>query len=145
MSGENQTQEFVWCVVANIKREIPFGPEKEIRLGTKHFSPGAKVYCFKSEWDPGLGRLRVIGRHRGSRRFVKMVIEKSWLTNWRVKAVYNPRLVAKLKKHWSGSQTSKDYAEEIVHCMSGKPSPVAPTPKERTGCLSAIFLSFLGF
>nr|GFD56498.1 hypothetical protein [Tanacetum cinerariifolium] len=40
-----QEPESYWTAVANIVRERPYGPGgAEIRLGTKHFAPGAKVY-----------------------------------------------------------------------------------------------------
>ena len=33
-----------WYLIANVKKNIPFGETGEIRKGTKHFSPNTKVY-----------------------------------------------------------------------------------------------------
>jgi hypothetical protein len=38
--------EFIWSLVGNIVDAHFFGEQKEIRRGTKHFSPGTKVYYF---------------------------------------------------------------------------------------------------
>lgn len=35
-----------WCLVGNVVEERPCGEGgKEIRRGTRHFAPGAKVHC----------------------------------------------------------------------------------------------------
>ena len=33
-----------WYLIANVKKNIPFGETGEIRKGTKHFPPNTKVY-----------------------------------------------------------------------------------------------------
>jgi hypothetical protein len=58
----------VWCVVANMVAERSYGlGGVERRRRTKHFAPGAKVYCLKPLWDwypyrKQQGSLMVIGR-----------------------------------------------------------------------------------
>jgi hypothetical protein len=48
LSSEDTNQEY-WSVVANIKREQPYGAGGiEIRNGTKQFKGGAKVYIIGS-------------------------------------------------------------------------------------------------
>ena len=65
----------IWCVVANVAEETGRGPGgREIGRGTKHFPPGAKVYCSPPLWGDGYERIRVVGRHRGSHRYVTMVV-----------------------------------------------------------------------
>ena len=55
-------------MVANVVHERPYGPEgAEIRRGTKHFAPGAKVYVFSFFWGMGGEQVTVIGRHRKSK------------------------------------------------------------------------------
>ncbi len=54
--------DFVWCLVGNIVEEHEFGEEKEIRKGTKHFSPNAKVYCFPALWGDGYEHILVLGK-----------------------------------------------------------------------------------
>ncbi|MBN1430331.1 MAG: HEAT repeat domain-containing protein [Anaerolineae bacterium] len=99
----SQTVESGWCLVANVHEFTRRGPNKaEIQRGTKHFSGGTKVYCFPPHWGEGENRIRVIGRHRGSRKPVVMYLSTWHLTNWRAKVVYDPQIVAMLKRqeHW---------------------------------------------
>jgi hypothetical protein len=40
-----ENKEAIWCVVANVRKEIPFGPNgEESKRGVKKFRGGAKVY-----------------------------------------------------------------------------------------------------
>ncbi len=49
----NETSENSSCVVAKIRDETPFGEGgNEMRIGSKHFKPGAKVYIVG--WYPGM-------------------------------------------------------------------------------------------
>ena len=103
----------IWCVVGNIADEITFGEERQLRKGTKHFSPGTKIYCYPPLWDTWKG-IKVIGRHRGSRQFVTMVINLQWLVDYRAKLVYNPHILAELSGYWDGTEESKRRAENLV-------------------------------
>ncbi len=107
----------IWCIVANVANENEYGANKEVIRGTKHFAPGAKVYCFPPLWGDGYKKVKIIGRHRGSHQFVTMVIPSKWLTNWRVKIVYSPYLVLQLKEYWNNSQESKEQAEALVKSL----------------------------
>ncbi|MEO8395100.1 MAG: ankyrin repeat domain-containing protein, partial [Chloroflexota bacterium] len=69
------------------------GEAHEIVLGTKHFSPNTKVYCFPPQWGDGYEKIKVAGRHRGARGLRIMVIQSKRLINWRVKQVYDPFVV----------------------------------------------------
>lgn len=106
----------IWCVVANIAEDIPFGEEKQLRKGTKHFSPGTKIYCYPPLWDTWKG-IQVIGRHRGSKQFVTMVINLNWLVNYRIKLVYNPLILNLLSKYWDGTDDSKKRAENLIDIL----------------------------
>ncbi len=108
----------VWCPIANIVAERSYGPGgMELRRGAKHFPPGAKVYCYPPLWGDGYENIQVIGRHRGSHRYVKMVIRSAWLTNWRVDLAYSPHLIRHLWPMWSGIERSKTQSLEIVEDM----------------------------
>ena len=110
-----------WCLVGNIVAERKCGiGGKEIRRGTKHFSAGAKVFCLPARWGDGYDRIVVIGRHRGSRRFVTMIISADWVTNWRAKAVYDPAalaLLATIDKEGRPGWKSKEEVEEYVESL----------------------------
>jgi len=107
----------VWCVIANVVEERPYGEDHEMRKGTKHFRSGAKVYCFPMMWGDGYENVRVVGRHRGSNRYVTMIIRSAWLTNWRAKVIYSPEVIRRLEGRWDGSKKSKEMAEKIADLM----------------------------
>lgn len=111
-----------WCVVANVAREVPFGPGGvEIRRGTKHFSPGAKVWVLPAQWGDGGDQVFVVARHRGSRRYVRMVVPSRRLTGFRVQGVYSPAVLRELTRPWQprgdrpvGLWKTKEQAERAV-------------------------------
>jgi hypothetical protein len=107
----------VWCLVANVVESRNYGETGEVRSGTKHFPPGAKVYCFPMLWGDGYERVKVVGRHRGSHRYVTMIVRSEHLTNWRAKLIYSPEVIRRLEGHWDGSAKSKEEAENYVRCM----------------------------
>lgn len=92
-SLEPPTPAPMWCVVANVAPYQEYGEQREIRLGTRHFSPNTKVYCFPPGWGDGYEDIRVIGRHRGSARLATIIMPSRRLTNWRVKLVYQPHVL----------------------------------------------------
>lgn len=85
-----------WCLVGNIIEEHPHGEQHEIKRGSKHFSPGTKVYCLPPQWGDGYEKAVVIGLRRGSRSWVTVVMPTSQITNWRAKVVYKPSLLKRL-------------------------------------------------
>lgn len=90
----------MWCVVANVREGIYYGPNQGdwVQIGTKHFSPGTKVYVVGVNWDAEFTKIRVVGKHRGSPRLVAMVMRPSWLTNWRAKVIYEPKALRKIRE-----------------------------------------------
>ncbi len=108
----------IWCVVANVRPTRFYGEDAEVRSGTKHFAPGAKVHCFPQLWGDGYEQIKVVGRHRGSHKFVTMIIHSEWLENWRVKMIYSPEVIRRFEGKWDASDKSKERAEYIVDFMT---------------------------
>lgn len=109
-----QSLEPVWCVSANIVQERPYGPGgAETRHGTKHFAPGAKVYCVAFFWSGPFTSVEVVGHHRGSHRFVRMIAEHGWLTNLKVELVYSPYVIGQLPSSHAG--TKAEVEEGVAH------------------------------
>lgn len=105
--------ENVWCPIANIVEERPYGPGDEMHLsGTKRFAPKAKVYVLEV-FRYG-DRAEVVGRHRGSHRFIKSIVQTRVLTSCRAKLVYSPQVIRWLIDRWDGSETSRKNAEAIA-------------------------------
>lgn len=87
-----------WCLVGNIVKTRPYGPGGEHRPGTLHFSGGTKVWCLPAQWGDGYDQIFVIGRHRGSKKFVTMVVSSIWVENWRAQVVYNPEVLRRINE-----------------------------------------------
>ncbi|HYF68946.1 MAG TPA: hypothetical protein VD884_12470 [Ohtaekwangia sp.] len=107
---KNLNVEFVWCLVGNIIGEHQVGENNEIKRGTKHFSPGTKVYCFPPQWGDGYEKIYVMGRPRQSLGFIKVVINSDLVTNWRIQKVFTPRIKTEMIKSngWGDTNESKD-------------------------------------
>ena len=93
---------------------------KETRRGSKHFAPGAKLYCFPALWGDGYEQIQVLGRHRATHRYVKMIVNEKWLTNWRVQLAYSPHVIRELWPTWDGTQHSHERAQGIVDFMTSR-------------------------
>ncbi len=112
----------VWAVAANIVTERHYGPGgNELRRGEKHFKAGAKVYVI--DWCAGR-RVIVVGRHRKSNRFIRIVIRVTSIERLRVKLVYEPTALKKIREHHGDHlhNLSKEFAEtmctDIPHWQS---------------------------
>lgn len=96
-SGNHATPESQWCLVGNIIGERPAASNQdETESGSKHFAAGTKVYCLPPQWGDGYENIKVVGKHRGSRRLVTMVIKSKLVTNWRAKLVYSPDVLRRM-------------------------------------------------
>lgn len=105
----------VWCVVANVRKETAYGKDGgKVRRGSKHFAPGAKVYCFPPLWGDGYESIKVVGRHRKTHRYVTMVIESRYLENWRAELAYSPHVIRQFGGEWDGSKRSQGQAEQLA-------------------------------
>jgi len=110
-----------WCLVGNIvKTRLAGVGSVEEKHGAPHFSGGTKVYCLPAQWGDGYEKIVVVGKHRGSRRFVKMVIPSSWVTNWRAQAVYSPAVLSFIQdgQNWKSR-------EEVEACVRSLGQPLA--------------------
>ncbi|GLQ31366.1 hypothetical protein [Litoribrevibacter albus] len=82
-----------WCVVANIKKEIPCGDSgTETKVGLRKFKGGAKVYIVGAFYGTAESII-VIGQHRRTGKFVSCIIPVSTVENLRVKKVYKPQII----------------------------------------------------
>lgn len=87
--SDYEKNRFCFVLVGNIIDKHYFGEEKEIRRGTKHFSPGTKVYLFPEYGGNGYLDMHVYGLHRKSKRKILMVIRSYMIKNVRVKKTMN--------------------------------------------------------
>lgn len=109
-------------MVGNIVEHRPFGEGgTEIRVGTRHFSPGTKVYCFPPLWGDGYEDIKVIGYHKGSRgkQLVVMVIKSAWVERRRAELVYKPSIISRFEGAWDRSIKSKRLAMALAGQCDG--------------------------
>ena len=125
----------IWCLVANITREPhPEGPDRKMRLGLKHFAPGAKLYCFPRQWGDAGEKLRVLGRHRGGgAKLFEIVIATKWLTDWRVQRVFHPYVVHVMRGHWDDSDAGRERALKMVSFYRRESTGPAGAPGGQSG------------
>lgn len=114
--------EFVWCLVGNVVKEHPYGVEKETRTGSKHFQPGAKVYCFPPKWGDGYEKIKVCGVPRKSQRFITVIMNSKLVTNWRLQKVYKRYVVDTMIIYggWDETDFSKKRIESMISRLSKK-------------------------
>lgn len=106
----------VWCIVANVRISRRVGPGgAELRSGTKHFAPGAKVYVIAAYWGRGAETVTVVGRHRKSHRYLTISLQSAYLTNWRVELIYSPTVLeqARVGVPEGASSTSSQDRERV--------------------------------
>ena len=102
-----------WCLVGNIVQQHAFGMKKEIREGSKHFTPGTKVYCLPSQWGDGYEKVIAVGISRGSRKWITVVMHRSLITNWRAKVVYKPQVKERLREGFNGHNLQWESREQV--------------------------------
>ncbi|GAA2619195.1 hypothetical protein SMC26_31790 [Actinomadura fulvescens] len=103
-----------WGVVANVVQERLAGPDLEVRRGLKHFAAGAKVWVSLPFCGDGGERLYVVGRHRGSHRYIRIIIESRHLEHARAKAIYSPtvhRLLGRML--FDSEQSAAEWATNL--------------------------------
>lgn len=119
LAGQPSEVKPIWCVVGNVVDVRTHGPGGLTRSpGTAHFAPGTKLYCFPPLWGDGYTDIKVVGRHRGSRRYVTMVVRSAWLRSWRAQLVYSPTLIDLLSEQWNGSEDARKRAEDLAEGMN---------------------------
>jgi len=113
---------FIYCLVGNIVEERINKSSDTIFKGTKHFSPKTKVYCYPPVWGDGYENIKVIGRHRKSSRLVTMIIPSKYVTNWRLKTIYNPFVIKEMIENfgWTDKENDKERINEILQWLNKK-------------------------
>jgi len=94
---------WIWCLVGNIVDERFSGKTKMLEEGTKHFRAGAKLYCIDAFWGMGGERYTVIGLPRKSNKLIKIVIDRKFITNFRVQKVFDKRVINSGGATWSNT------------------------------------------
>lgn len=98
-SDHADSEHLGWAVTANVSAETGHGlGGKSVASGLRHFSPGTKVWVLPAQWGDGREQALVVGRHRGSRRFARLVVVLAHLEDFRVESIYSPAVARQLKR-----------------------------------------------
>ena len=115
-----------WCLVGNVVEEHEFGEAKELRRGSKHFTPGTKVYCLPAQWGDGYEKVISVGICRVSRRWITVVMSTDLITNWRAKVVYKEAVLHRLRegfegfnRQWKSEKEVESWAASLRHGKAG--------------------------
>lgn len=99
-------------IAANVRRETGHGPGgRDVQRGTRHFAPGAKVWLLPQAWGMPDEQYPVVGRHRGSARYIKIVMQIRHLQNFRVRGVYSPALYAAMTRPLVEGSTARLWSD----------------------------------
>lgn len=101
----------VLTLVANVRSHRFHGESGEVRAGTKHFSGGTKVTFKSSYGGSGHVEVTVIGRHRKSKKLITIDLQRRYLENWRVQAVYSPAVLSRLVDRYHKERTADDLQQ----------------------------------
>ncbi|MEL6660287.1 MAG: hypothetical protein AAFR36_27725, partial [Bacteroidota bacterium] len=118
---EGNDSEF--CIVGNIVDKHFYGEEKEVKSGTKHFRPNAKVYCFPEFGGAAHENMLVIGQPRKSRKLIKVVILTKRIKNFRLKAIYKPSILGHIRvcgfyNHWKEGRENREDINRFIDYLN---------------------------
>lgn len=119
MHGDDYLLEWVWCLVGNVVDEHPWGEDHAIVHGTKHFSPGTKVYVQRVRWGWPHDSATVVGRHRGGKKLVKLIMRANLIENWRCQKVFSPTVLRHMfsDNEWDRRDMADRQTEESRRSM----------------------------
>lgn len=115
----NKNSNFIWCLVGNVVEKHLCGESREIKIGTKHFSPNTKVYCFPPLWGDGYEDIKVIGHPRHRKSLITIVMKSKYINNWRIQKVYNPFVIKKMIEHegWDNTDESRKRVTTLLNSL----------------------------
>ena len=119
---EDHLPEWVWCLVGNVVDEHPQGEDHVIVHGTKHFRPGTKVYCLPSQWGDGYEQIAVLGKHKGQRGLIAIVMGSRLIENFRCQKVYSPYVIRKMYQSdfipWGNSESDHECVQSLAKWLN---------------------------
>lgn len=118
-------KDFRFILVGNIIDKHYYGENKEIKSGTKHFRPGAKVYLLPEYGGMGHEDMPVYGLPRKSRKKIKIVIRSSRIKNVRVKKTFDKKMIEMVNENFFYAHIADDEAKlkafaTLVTAMHGE-------------------------
>lgn len=124
MCEGQERPKWIWCLVGNVVKERSYGPNHEVRQGTKRFAPGSKVYCYPAKWGDCYENIYVLGKPRGKLDLIRLVMPRKHIENFRLQKVYNPQVIERMNSNpgsdfnvdgWGNSDSDRI---EIKHMLT---------------------------
>lgn len=123
-----------WCLVGNIVGAHEFGEDKEIRYGTKHFSPGTKVFLYPEL--PGMGNeyILAIGIPRNGGHYIEVVIRTKYAENFRCQKVYKPSVLKRMDNSkylcwWGNSEEDRTEITGLAEVFNKEAAELCSSKK----------------
>jgi len=88
--------------------------------GTNRLGPGSKIYMYPALWGDGYKSIKVVGKDIESNKFIEIVINHKWLTNFRVEKVSKVDLISRFIEHYDESETCNKELTEIAQLLEEK-------------------------
>jgi len=125
--------EWVWCLTAEVRDENKIGKDKRVVHGTRHFSPGTKVFLHPPNWDE---RVAAIGIPRYTDKYIRVVMDVRKLEHFALEKVSDPEIVTALQNpgniwmfthmaptsvgrgYWDQSEESKQQIQDEINWLS---------------------------
>ena len=107
-----------WCLVGNIIQSHDYGETHEIKVGTKQFRPGARVYIAPAQWGDGYERVCVIGKPRHKKAFIEIVMKMKYIENFRLKKVVDPGVLNRIANSphtwWGNTDSDRETILRLI-------------------------------
>ena len=125
--------EWVWCLTAEVRDENKIGKDKRVVHGTRHFSPGTKVFLHPPNWDE---RVAAIGIPRYTDKYIRVVMDVRKLEHFALEKVSDPEIVTALQNpgniwmfthmaptsvgrgYWDQSEESRQEIQNAINWLS---------------------------
>ena len=124
MLEQKKTYKWRWCLVGNIIGEHRYGENGESKFGTKSFSTGTKVYIAPLQWGDGWERVIVIGKARHGHRYVEIIIASKYIKNFRLKKVFDPKILKKMDESdflwWDDTDETKETITTVSSSLNAR-------------------------
>ncbi|GGF90244.1 ankyrin repeat domain-containing protein [Paenibacillus abyssi] len=127
-----QLPPYIWCLVGNIVEKRYCGEKREIRRGTKKFTPNTKVYCFPPLWGDGYEEIQVIGRLKNRKNLGVIITSSKYIRNWRLQKVFQSFVVKTMQERggWDATEQSKKMIENMLVWLPSRTVVVSSDPDE---------------
>jgi hypothetical protein len=106
IKNQGKVKEYVWCLVSNI-----------VERGTNRLRAKTKTYMYPAMWGDGYESIKVVGKDIETNKFIEIIINRKWLTNFRVEKVTKGDLISRFLKHYTESEECKNELLEIVQVL----------------------------